>query len=398
MDPGVARLRRLSGMTARFYSRSAWSSEMRLRIGTFNVENLLTRHRFSSGERGDTTAAMSLFHFPRNDEREAVERSLAVALEDDKRQMTALALAEAQADLWMLQEVDSLASLQAFFANYVHRIADHRYGHFTLIDGNDRRDIDIGFAARRDLLAPQQISVRSYKDLSFAEAGVHDRDLAALGIDRSGKVFARDCLQITLDFGDRSLTLFGCHLKSMNNGRDDGRQATLPVRRAEARAVKHLVKQRFGEGWREANWIILGDLNAYRFGLGPLAERIDEGESGIEPLLDHFAVDPMEGLPQHERWTHFRRFWSEERQQLVETHMPLDHILLSPALAAANPKPAMQMIRRGLPYRVPLDPRDTDRSMARLATCADRYPRVGWDRPKASDHCPLTIDLAIPQE
>jgi hypothetical protein len=41
--------------------------------------------------------------------------------------------------------------------------------------------------------------------------------------------------------------------------------------------------------------------------------------------------------------------------------MPLDHILLSPALAAANPAPAMQMIRRGLPYRVPLDPREPDR-------------------------------------
>lgn len=371
---------------------------MRLRVGTFNVENLLTRHRFSSGGHTETAAAMSLFHFPLSDERDAVERSLAVALEDDKRQMTALAIAEAEADLWMLQEVDSLASLQAFFANYVHRISDHRYGHFTLMDGNDRRNIEIAFAARRDLLAPQQVSMRSHRDLSFAEAGVHDRDLAALGIDRSGKVFARDCLSIALDFGDRRLTLFGCHFKSMDNGREDGRQATLPVRRAEARAVRHLIGQRFGDGWREANWIVLGDLNGYRFGLGPQAERIDEGESGLEPLLDDFAVDPMQSLPEHERWTHFRRYWSESRQHLVETHMPLDHILLSPALAAANPRPAVQMIRRGLPYRVPLDPREPDRSMARLATSSDRYPRVGWDRPKASDHSPLTIDLAIPQE
>jgi endonuclease/exonuclease/phosphatase family metal-dependent hydrolase len=369
---------------------------MKLRIGTFNVENLLTRHRFAPGGRTDTSAAMSLFHFPRADERDAVERSLAVALEDDKRQMTALAIAEAQADLWMFQEVDSLASLQAFFANYVHRIADHRYGHFTLIDGNDRRNIDIGFAARRDLVVPQQVSVRSHKELTFAEAGVYDRDLAALGIPPDGKVFARDCLEVSLDLGDRSLSLFGCHLKSMSNGRDDGRQATLPVRRAEARAVKRIVQQRFGASWQEANWIVLGDLNAYRFGIGRLGETIDEGESGMEPLLADFAVETMETLPAHERWTHFRRFWSDELQQLVETHMPLDHILLSPALAAANPAPAMQMIRRGLPYRVPLDPREPDRSMARLATSADRYPRVGWDRPKASDHCPLTLDLTIP--
>ncbi len=29
---------------------------------------------------------------------------------------------------------------------------------------------------------------------------------------------------------------FGCHFKSMNNGREDGRQITLPMRRAEALA------------------------------------------------------------------------------------------------------------------------------------------------------------------
>ena len=122
----------------------------------------------------------------------------------------------------------------------------------------------------------------------------------------------------------------------------------------------------------------------------------DEGPSGIEPLTEDFAVDPMERLPVHERWTHFRRYWSESAESLVESHMPLDHILLSPGLARANPQAAMQMIRRGLPYRVPLDPREPDRSMGRLALTGDRYPRVGWDRPKASDHCPLTIDISLP--
>lgn len=371
---------------------------MKLRLGTFNVENLLTRQRFQpQGGRTDTDAAMSLFHFPRAEDREAVERSLAVTLEDDKRQMTALALAEAKADLWMLQEVDSLASLQAFFANYVHRIADHRYGHFTLLGGNDRRNIEISFAARRDLLPAERLSVRSYKDMTFAEAGVRDPALKSFGIGPNHKVFARDCLEVALDFGDRQLTLFGCHFKSMDAGRSDGRKATVPLRRAEAQAVRHIVTSRFGEGWRDANWAILGDLNCYRYGLGPQAEISDEGESGLEPLLDDFAIDPMLGLPVHERWTHFHRGWSDSLQALTETHAPLDYILLSPALAAANPDPAIQTIRRGLPYRVPLDPRAPDRSIATLSTSADRYPRIGWDRPKASDHCPLTIDLTIPR-
>lgn len=82
---------------------------------------------------------------------------------------------------------------------------------------------------------------------------------------------------------------------------------------------------------------------------------------------------------------------------MEETHMPLDYVLLSPGLADANPHPGVEIIRRGLPYRVPLDPRAQDRSVATLSTTADRYPRVGWDRPKASDHCPVVVDIVVPR-
>ncbi len=371
---------------------------MKIRLGTFNVENLVSRQAQQLDQRSDASSAMSLFHFPREADQSAVERALTVTLEDDKRQMTALAMAEANADLWMLQEVDTLATMQAFFANYVHRVATHRHGHFALVEGNDRRGIDVAFAARRDLFAEEQVRVKSHRDMTFAEAGVFDDDLAALGIRPSDKVFQRDCLAVELGFRDRSLTLFGCHFKSMNNGREDGRHATLPLRRAEARAVVKIVKAWFGPAWRQHNWAVLGDLNGYRTGIGAGGILTDEGESGIEALTDNFAQDVMAHLPPHERWTHFRRWWSEAEDRMRECHMPLDHILLSPTMAAANRQPKVDIMRRGLPYRVPLDPRVADRSIETLSTTADRYPRIGWDRPKASDHCPLIVELVIPKD
>lgn len=374
----------------------------RVRIGTFNVENLVTRARFGKDESGreqrfgETASALSLFNFARAEEREAVERTLAVTLEDDKRQMTALAIAEGAADIWCLQEVDSLATLQAFFANYVHRVSDLRFGHFALLNGNDRRGIDVAFAARRDLVAKEEVTVVGNAAATFAELGVYDQALAAFGIKPGDRVFARDCLMVDLAWPKHRLTVFNCHLKSMNNGKEDGRSDTLPIRRAEARAIARIVKSRFGAAWREANWVIAGDLNGFRFGIGPGGASEDEGQSGIEPLLDAFAWDPLETLPSHERWTHFRRWWSDSEERMRDQHMALDYVLLSPALAKANPAPRIDLIRRGQPYRAPLDPRYPDRSIGYLSTRADRYPRVGWDRPKASDHCPLVVEIDLP--
>ena len=66
---------------------------MRLRIATFNVENLASRHTFGPRLRPETAPALSLFDFPEG-RRGRVQRSVAVALEDDKRELSALAIAE----------------------------------------------------------------------------------------------------------------------------------------------------------------------------------------------------------------------------------------------------------------------------------------------------------------
>ena len=55
---------------------------------------------------------------------------------------------------------------------------DIRYGHFRLVEGNDRRGIDVAFAARRDLLGADEVMVTSHREASFGELGVLDREVA----------------------------------------------------------------------------------------------------------------------------------------------------------------------------------------------------------------------------
>ncbi len=370
---------------------------MRLRLCTFNVENLAARQSFGPKARPETGPALSLFDVQEPEKREVVQQSVAVALEDDKRELCALAIAEAKADLLILQEVDNLGVLQPFFANYVHRLADVTYGHYRLIDGNDPRGIDVAFAARLSLFDnKQKVKARSHQERTFGELGVYTEDLAAFRIKPEDLVFNRDCLEVTLDLNGTELVLYICHFKAIAD-REDGRRRTQPIRQAEARAVRRIIEERFREGWREANWIIAGDLNDFRERIRPGGVAEPALPSGLDALFEDFAANPLDSLPPEERWTFYFRQAGPDGAAVDEQHTQLDYILLSPALAAANPAPHVELIRRGLPYRVPLDPAHPDRSIGHLASRADRYPRVGWDRPKASDHCPLVVEIEIPE-
>jgi endonuclease/exonuclease/phosphatase family metal-dependent hydrolase len=236
---------------------------MRLRVATFNVENLASRNSYGPRRRPDTAPALSLFHFAETEARENVERSVAVSIEDDKRELTALAIAETGADILALQEVESLDVLTAFFSNYVHRVSDLRYEHFKLFHGNDPRGIDVAFAIRKGLAPSDAVTFRSHREATFGELDLHSDYLDELGIGPDDRVFNRDCMEVAIDFGDRDLTLFICHFKAMTNY-GDGATGTTALRRAEADAVRRIIERRFGEHWRSANWIIAGDLNDFR--------------------------------------------------------------------------------------------------------------------------------------
>lgn len=378
---------------------------MRIRVATFNVENLFSRLAFA-----DSIAPgenhVGLYRFDDPEELRLARRIAEAVASDDKRQLTALALNEARADFVALQEVDNANALRVFYDRYLRPHLDtaaarekrslgeamrragrspsdediaaidrrHYFDFRQVVEGNDGRGIDVGFMSKHP------IRFSSHANRTFAELGVWSAELEAyrefIGgkermISRSDKLFRRDCLEVDLEGAD--LTIFICHLKSMSQAR----AKTQALRQAEALGVRRLVEARFGSRVAEAPWIICGDFNDY-IEIDGEPERDDLGAlvpHGLGPLVDPaFAVNLMQRRPPKDRWTTY--------YAPGDVYSQLDFILASPALAKANPQAVPEIIRGGQPYR------------ARRYE-GPRYPRVGWDRPKASDHSPVVVELEV---
>ena len=217
------------------------------------------------------------------------------------------------------------------------------------------------------------------------------RSLALLGIEPHERVFKRDCLEIDVRIGGKPLTLFVSHFKSMGSPRNglDGRASTMPVRIAEAKAVRRIIEDKFAHsgGPADKRWVICGDFNDYReriviggdFLAGYTFDPVSEPVSSLDILLkDGFCENLVERRPVMDRWTLYHTRGPEERHLCQ-----LDYILASPALARSNADAMPDIIRRGQPYRTIFPPKQE----------VELFPRTGWDRPKASDHCPVTVTL-----
>lgn len=368
---------------------------MTLRLATFNVENLMTRFDYSgfrNGSRQDRV--LQLFEVDNEAEYQRLEAARVVASTDDTRQMTALSIADADADIICLQEVDNLEALQAFEYGYLFRMMGSGYRHKYLVEGNDGRGIDVGVMMREETRDGEKIEltdIKSHAGVTYRELGLFNPAL----VDRNApddKIFKRDCLEVDLRIGGRPFTLYVVHFKSMGGARDgvDGRMVTKPVREAETYAVRHIIEARFGKGGTATkSFAICGDMNDYQ-------ERVDvsgdrrRGYSfhhvgALDSALDAFSHDgfvenPMLRRDALDRWTLYHSRGPQE-QHLCQ----LDYIWLSPHLARRNANAVPEIIRGGQPFRTPFPPGQE----------VERYPRIGWDRPKASDHCPVVISLDL---
>ncbi len=369
---------------------------MSLRIATFNVENLMSRFDYS-GFRNQLQQdrTLALFEIANEAEYRQLEQARTIAHADDTRQLTALAIAATRADILCLQEVDNLEALKAFEYGYLFKMVGQGYRQKYTTSGNDSRGIDVAVMLRAETAHGQPIEfvrMTSHAHVTYADFGLHTPELAALGETENQRIFRRDCLEIDVTIGGSPLTLYLVHFKSMGSPRNglDGRQATMPVRIAEAKAVRRIIEDRFGrDHTARKRWVICGDLNDYRervivtgdahggYGFEPLVE----AQSSVDVLLaDGFCENVVDRRPALDRWPLYHTRGPQERHLCQ-----LDYVLLSPALAERNAKAIPDIVRGGQPWRTPFPPGQE----------VERYPRTGWDRPKASDHCPVAITLDI---
>jgi predicted extracellular nuclease len=369
---------------------------MSLRLATFNVENLMARFDFT-GFRNQLRQdrVLRLFDVRTEGVYQQLEQARVMSLTDDTRQMTALAIADTDADIICLQEVDNLAALQAFEYGYLYRMVGSGYRQKYLVEGNDSRGIDVAVMMREETRDGQPIELKgitSHAMVTYRDFGLFNDDLAALGHHLDDKIFKRDCLELDLRIGGVPLALYVVHLKSMGNPREglDGRQSTMPLRRAETLAIRRIIENRFGiDHTATKNFAICGDMNDYQERIDVIGSRrtgyrfeYRQEEASALDVLSHdgFAENVIRRRDAMERWTLYHARGPQE-QWLCQ----LDYLWLSPALARANALAAPEIIRAGQPYRTVFPPGQE----------VERYPRTGWDRPKASDHCPVVMTLDL---
>lgn len=369
---------------------------MSLRIATFNVENLMRRFDFS-GFRNQLNQdrTLSLFEIKNESEYRQLEQARTIAHADDTRQLTALAIADSRADIICLQEVDNLEALKAFEYGYLFKMVGEGYRNKYTTTGNDSRGIDVAVMMREETSHGQPIEfvrMTSHAHVTYEQFGLHTPELAALGNEAFERIFRRDCLEIDVRVGGKPLTIYCVHFKSMGSARNGipGRDSSMPIRVAEAKAVRRIIEDRFGRDHAASKrWVICGDLNDYRQRVTIEGDRhagyrftvVDETTSSLDVLLaDGFCENVVERRPEMDRWTLYHTRGPEERHLCQ-----LDYILVSPALARQNEGAVPDIVRSGQPWRT-IFPAGQE---------VERYPRVGWDRPKASDHCPVAVSLDI---
>jgi predicted extracellular nuclease len=316
---------------------------MNLRIATFNAENLFARFKFK-GVRVKKEGKLTWRPYTAKELQAVtkdgwmVDKTFFAPFDKKTRQLTVNAIKGVKADVLALQEIEAMDTLKKFVTEY---LPNEGFKYKCLIDANDPRYIDV--------------AVLSKYPFSYIRTYQFDRTA-----DNKSFVFSRDCLEVGVELPSGTIfPVFVNHFKSMLGGRKE----TMPRRKLQAERVVSILNQRFNNNPDASPWAVLGDLNDYM------------PSPGLAPLLSQpWVKNVIQRLPVAEQWTHY--FAAEK-----EYHQ-LDYILLPQSLASANAAAIPYIERRGLPTRA-------------IKYSGPRFAGVGMNHPKASDHCPMVIEINI---
>ncbi len=267
---------------------------MKVRIATFNTENLFARYNFREGRE-----SLALNGFTIND--------LAFSLHNDtSKKITAQAIKEIKADIICLQEVENISVLERFNSQFLAKL---KYKHRILIDTHDPRFIDIAFLSKFPIT-----TVSTYRNLRNKK--------------NTTWLFSRDCLKVEFNVEGKKVILYGNHFKSMIYSRESTKERRLE----QVEKVAEIITEDWKDQNYEGNFIVLGDFNDY----------IDSN-TALKPLINHNGlVNTTKNMDKEKSWTHFWATGNEYRQ--------LDYILISKSLSEINDTLPVIM-RKGLPYR-----------------------------------------------
>ena len=179
---------------------------------------------------------------------------------------TARVISDAAPDVLAVVEAEDRPSLTMFNDDILPRVGEHSFRHLMLIDGNDRRGIDVG------------LMTRDGYPIGAMRSHVDDHD------GKHSPIFSRDCPEftITTPSGARFLLLIN-HLKSKGYG---SKASSDRRRKQQAARVAEIYRARRAEGIE--NIAVVGDLNDTPDSdpLSPLIDGTDLTEIASHPDFD----------------------------------------------------------------------------------------------------------------
>jgi endonuclease/exonuclease/phosphatase family metal-dependent hydrolase len=300
---------------------------MELSVGTFNLNNLFSRYNFQASvaslRAADPGGADISVDYRFDEDDDYVLRTFKGRLVQGKDPAETRTIAERilamDVDILAVQEVENIAVLRQFNAQYLAG----RYPHLLLIEGNDRRLIDVGVLSRLPL-----------GRITSFQTAVHPETPAV-------PVFGRDLLGVEIleNPGGRKLfTLYNTHLKShyvdwredpVEGQRDNDRR-----RRRQAEMVARLIGDNERRG---AKFVLAGDMNDPVDSpvLAPMLTV--DGDRLVNALADPRETRPpkaeREGPgPQHPAWTYRH---NPTGRQIPPVYALYDQIWLSDRLGGA---------------------------------------------------------------